>query len=148
MKPIVLSGFWVINAPRERIYKIVTDFENAHHYFPLVASSLRIVNKQGNNLTIDAVSKTFGIPFIVRMDTQLLPNKGFTSINSSIMAIEKESFILEEISSGTKIHYRNEVLIKNNILQLFAKLLIGKPALLFWKFAYIDKLQKLATKTH
>jgi hypothetical protein len=147
MKPIILKGSWVINASLQRIYEIVTDFENAPSYFPLVAKSLKIINKKGNYLSIDAVSKTFGIPFHVLMDTQLLPNKGFKSINSSVIAIEKESFIMEKISTGTKINYRNEVQIKNNILQIFAKMLIGKPALLFWKYAYIDRLQKLATNT-
>ncbi len=145
MKPIILTGTWVINASLQRIYEIVTDFENAPNYFPLVAKSLKIINKKGNYLSIDAVSKTFGIPFHVLMDTQLLPNKGFKSINSSVIAIERESFMMEEISTGTKINYRNEVQIKNNILQIFAKMLIGKPALLFWKYAYIDRLQKLAT---
>lgn len=147
MKPIILKGSWVINAPLPRIYEIVTDFENAHTYFPLVANSLKIINKKGNYLSIDAVSKTFGIPFHVLMDTQLFPNKGFKSINSSALAIENESFMMEEISTGTKITYRNEVQIKNTILQIFAKMLIGKPALLFWKYAYIDRLQKLATNT-
>lgn len=147
MKPVILAGTWVISAPLPRIYEIVTDFEHASTYFPLVANSLKIINKKGNYLTIDAVSKTFGIPFHVLMETQLFPNKGFTSINTSTLAIEHESFLMEEISTGTKITYRNEVQIKNNVFQLFAKMLIGKPALLFWKYAYIDRLQKLATST-
>ncbi len=144
MKSVVLAGSWIISAPLHRVYEIVTDFEKAHDYFPLVANSLKITNKKGNNLTIEAISKTFGIPFKVRMETELIPDKGFKSVNTSILAIEKESFMMEEVSNGTKIIYRNEVTIKNNILKLFAKLMIGKPALLFWKFAYIDRLQKLA----
>lgn len=144
MKPIVLSGTWVVNAPLRRIYEIVTDFENAPKYFPLVAGTLKITNKQGNHLAIKAVSKTFGIPFRVLMETQLLPNKGFKSINTSFLAIEDESFLMEEVTGGTKITYRNEVQIKNNYLQVLGKVLIGKPALLFWKYAYIDRLEKLA----
>jgi carbon monoxide dehydrogenase subunit G len=147
MKPIILAGTWVVNAPLDRIYEIVTDFESAPKYFPLVAHSLTIVNKQGNNLTIDAVTKTFGMQFHVTMETQILPNKGFKSINTSALAIEDESFLMEEVPAGTKIIYRNEVQIKNNVLQVFARMLIGKPALLFWKYAYIDRLQKLATNT-
>ena len=147
MKPIILAGSWVVHAPLPRIYKIVTDFENAHKYFPLVAASLKIINKTGNNLSIDAVSKTFGIPFHVAMSTQLLPNKGFKSVNTSALAIEDESFMMEPIPSGTKIVYRNKVQVKNNFLQIFAKILIGKPALLFWKYAYIDRLEKLAENT-
>ncbi|MFZ5377012.1 MAG: hypothetical protein ACOZAN_05130 [Patescibacteria group bacterium] len=145
MKPIILAGSWVIKAPRQRLYQIVTDFEKAAKYFPLVANSLKIIKKQGNNLTIEAVPKTFGIPFKVLMETQLFPNKGFKSINTSIVAIENESFMMEEIAEGTKIIYRNEVQIKNNYLKLLGKLLIGKPALWFWKFAYIDRLEEIAT---
>lgn len=145
MKPIILSGTWVVKAPLQRVYEIVTDFENAPKYFPLVAHSLKIISKNGNHLTIEATTKTFGMSFHVSMDTHLLPNKGFTSINTSILAIEDESFMVEEVPTGTKIIYRNEVQIKNNILQLFAKLIIGKPALLFWKYAYIDRLEKLAS---
>lgn len=144
MKPVVLAGTWVIKAPLECIYDIVTDFENAAKYFPLVANSLKIIHQDGDHLTIEAVSKTFGIPFHVIMETQLLPNKGFKSINTSALAIENESFLMETVPTGTKITYRNEVQIKNNIMQLFARMLIGKPALLFWKYAYIDRLQKLA----
>jgi hypothetical protein len=144
MKSVVLQGAWIVKAPLARLYEIVTDFENAPKYFPLVANSLKIIKKNGNFLTIDAVSKTFGIPFHVLMETELLPNIGFKSINTSLLAIEDESFLMEEVPTGTKITYRNEVQIKNNFLQIFARLLIGKPALLFWKAAYIDRLEKLA----
>ncbi len=125
----------------QRLYQIVTDFEKAPKYFPLVAQSMRITHRRGNFLKIEAVPKTFGIPFKVEMETQLLPNQGFISKNTSIVAFENESFLMEEVANGTKITYRNEVTIKNNFLQVFAKLLIGKPALMFWKFAYIDRLR-------
>lgn len=144
MRPVILEGTWIVNAPLARIYEIVTDFEHASTYFPLVATLLKITNKKGNSLSIDAISKTFGIPFHVSMNTQLLPGIGFTSINTSTLAIEQESFLMEEVPSGTKITYRNEVQIKNNFLKVFAKIVIGKPALLFWKWAYIDRLQQLA----
>jgi len=143
MKPVILSGSWIVKAPLPQIYKIVTDFENAHKYFPIVASRLKITQKNGHHLSIDAVSKTFGIPFHVLMETELIPNRGFKSINTSLLAIENESFLMEKVSTGTRIIYRNEVQIKNNLLQLFAKILIGKPALLFWKFAYINRIEKL-----
>ena len=146
MKPVVLSGTWVINASASRVFQIVTDFENAHKYFPLVAGTLKIINRKGNHLTIKALSKTFGISFNVLMETDIIPNKGFKSINTSILAIENESFLIEEVGNKTKILYRNEVEIKNNFLKIFAKLLIGKPALMFWKYAYIDRLEKLANE--
>ena len=72
--------------------------------------------------------------------------KGFKSINESALAIEDETFLMSEISGGTKINYQNNVTIKNNILKLFSKLLIGKPALIFWEHAYIDNLRKMLEK--
>jgi hypothetical protein len=143
MKPVSLTGSWIIKAPLSRVYEIVTDFEKTPAYFPAVAKSLKIIKKNGNHLSIQAVTKTFGIAFKVSMETDLYPNKGFKSINESALAIEDETFLMEETPIGTKINYRNEVTIKNNFLKLFSKLLIGKPALIFWEHAYINKLKKI-----
>lgn len=143
MKPVLLTGSWVIKAPLKNVYEIVSDFEKTPTYFPTVAKSLKIITRSGNHLSIQAVTKTFGIPFKVKMETDLLPNKGFRSINESILAVEDETFLSEEIPSRTKINYRNDVTIKNNLLKLFSKLLIGRPALIFWEHAYVDKIRKM-----
>lgn len=143
MKPVSLTGSWVIKAPLKSVYKVVTDFEKTPEYFPTVAKSLRIIKRNGNHLIIQAETKTFGLTFKVKMETDLLPFKGFKSINESFLAIEDESFLMEEVPAGTKINYRNDVIIKNNFLKLFSRLLIGKPALIFWEHAYIDKLKKI-----
>jgi len=58
MREINLKGSWVIRAPREEVYKIMTDFENMPKYFPKVAESLRIVSRNGNHLSIDAKAKS------------------------------------------------------------------------------------------
>lgn len=145
MKPVLLTGSWVVHAPLKRVFEIVTDFEKAPEYFPLVASSMKITNRTGNHRSITAVTKTLGMSFRVQMETEILPNKGFTSVNTSALAVEHESFLMEAVPTGTKITYRNEVEIKNNALQFFARLLIGKPALLFWKYAYINRLEKIAS---
>lgn len=143
MKPICLQGSWVVKAPMAKIYEIVSDFENAHKYFPKVAHSLKIKKREGNHLEIEAQSKTFGLKFNVKMKTQLIPPKGFKSINESALAIEDEAFLIEEVSGGTKINYLNKVTIKNNFLKLFSRIIIGKPALKFWEKAYINELRKL-----
>lgn len=143
MKPVSLKGSWVIKAPLKSVYEIVTDFEKTPEYFPAVAKSLRIIKRIDNHLSIQAVTKTFGVAFKVKMETDLLPLKGFKSINESVLAIENETFLMEETPVGTKINYQNDVTIKNNFLKLFSKLLIGKPALIFWEQAYIERLRKL-----
>lgn len=97
MKKVKLEGSWIIKAPREKVYKIVTDFENAPKYFPSVANSLKIIDKKSNNLIIEATTKTFGLTFKVLMKTKLCPPKGFLSINESSLAIEDEKFMVEEV---------------------------------------------------
>lgn len=146
MKPVSLQGTWIIKAPISEIYKIVTDFENAPIYFPKVAHSLKITKKEGRHLEIDAQSKTFGFTFKVKMKTELIPPRGFKSINESSLAIEDESFLMEESSEGTKITYINNVTIKNNFLKPFSRIIIGKPALKFWEKAYINRLKELTEK--
>jgi hypothetical protein len=146
MQPVSLTGSWVIKSPLKSVYGVVTDFEKTPEYFPAVAISLKIVDRSGNHLSIRAVTKTFGIPFKVKMETDLLPGIGFKSINESDLAIEDEAFLMEKIPEGTKIIYRNNVTIKNNVLKLFSRLLIGKPALVFWEHAYIDNLKRMLEK--
>lgn len=144
MKKIHLSGTWVVKSPREKIYKIMSDFENFPKYFPDVAQSVRIVKTDGNNLTIESKIKTFGRVFMVNMKTQLRPPFGFVSDNiSSIGSSGHEEFLMEEISEGTKINYVYEVNFKNPILRVFGGILIGWYAMRFWKHAVIDKLKEM-----
>lgn len=143
MKEKVLEGSWIIDAPIEDVYRIISDFEKAPEYFPLVAKGMRVISRDGNNLQIEATTNTFGINFKVKMKTTLLPGKGFKSINESGLAIEDEQFILKPVAEGTRIEYVNKVKIKNNILNMFSRLIIGKGALKFWEFAYINKLKKI-----
>ncbi len=146
MKIKVLKGSWIIDYPVEDIYKIISDFENAPKYFPLVSKGMKVISRDGNDLEIEATTNTFGINFKVKMKTTLMPNKGFKSINESGLAIEDEQFILKPVAQGTRIEYLNKVTIKNNILNMFSRLIIGKAALKFWEFAYINRLKKILAK--
>lgn len=143
MKEKVLKGSWIIDAPIEDVYRIISDFEKAPEYFPIVAKGMKVVSRDGNNLRIEATTNTFGINFKVNMKTTLLPNEGFKSINESALAIEDEQFIIKPVAEGTRIEYLNKVTIKNNILRMFSRLIIGKGALKFWEFAYINRLKKI-----
>jgi carbon monoxide dehydrogenase subunit G len=143
MKEKVLEGSWIINAPVEDVYRIISDFEKAPEYFPIVAKGMKVISRDGNNLEIEAATNTFGINFKVKMKTTLIPNKGFKSVNESALAIEDEYFTLKPVAEGTRIEYINKVKIKNNILNMFSRLIIGKGALKFWEFAYINRLKKI-----
>jgi carbon monoxide dehydrogenase subunit G len=144
MKKIHLKGSWIIKAPRDEVYKIMTDFENVPRNFPAVAQSLRIVGRQGNNLTIEAKAKTFGRVILVHMEMQLRPPVGYVSDNkSAIGTAGHEEFLMEEVPEGTKINYTYDVEIDNPFLRIFGRVLIGWYAMRFWKRAVIDKLKEI-----
>ncbi|MFA5986522.1 MAG: SRPBCC family protein [Parcubacteria group bacterium] len=147
MKKILLQKSWVINAPREEVYKIMSDFENMPKYFPKVAQSLHILKRDGNNLTIEAKAKTFGRIISVQMETQLRPPKGYVSDNKSgIGTFGYEEFLMEEISEGTRINYSYNIELKNPILRILGGFLIGWYAMRFWEHAVIDKLKEMLEK--
>ena len=147
MKKIILKKSWVINAPREEVYKIMSDFENMPKYFPKVAESLQILKRDGNNLTIIAKAKTFGRIFSVQMETELRPPIGYVSDNkSAIGSSGHEEFLMEEIPEGTRINYYYDVELKNPILRFLGRFLIGCHAMRFWEHAVIDKLKEMLEK--
>ncbi len=147
MKKILLKKSWAIKAPREEVYKIMSDFENMPTFFPKVAKSLRILKRNGNNLTIEAKAKTFGRFFTAKMQTQLLPPIGYVSDNKSeIGTFGHEEFLMEEIPGGTKINYSYDITIKNPIFAILGNFLLGWYAMRFWEKAVIDKLKEMLEK--
>jgi len=146
MKRILLKGSWIVRAPRQEIYKIMSDFESWPKYFPKVADSARIIKKEGNNFEIEAKVKTFGRLVCVNMKTQLRPPLGFVSDNDNVGALGHEEFLMQEIPGGTKINYTYDVQLKNPIFRLFGRVLIGWYAMRFWKRVVIDKLKEMLEK--
>jgi len=146
MKKIILKASWIIKAPREDIYKIMSDFENMPKYFPAVAQSINIIKREGNNLTMEAKAKTFGKVISVHMETQLRPPFGYVSDNENIGTSGHEEFLMEEVLGGTKINYTYDVELKNPIFRIFGGPLIGWYAMRFWKHAVIDKLKEMLEK--
>ncbi len=147
MKKMHLKGSWIIKAPREEIYKIMSDFENMPKYFPAVAEQLEITERDGNNLVIKAEAKTFGRVISVDMKTELRPPFGYISENRNNIGISgHEKFLMEEIPEGTKINYVYDIELENPIFQIFGRFLIRWYAMRFWKHAVIDKLKEMLEK--
>jgi carbon monoxide dehydrogenase subunit G len=148
MKHIHLQGSWIINAPLEEVFNIITDFENMPKNFPKVAESVIITKREGNNLEIEAQVKSFGTTFPVKMKTKILPQRGFISDNQSSKfgTSGHEELLLKEVAGGTKIDYSYEVDIHKKWLRIIAKPLIGWFAMKFWKKAFIDRLRELLEK--
>lgn len=144
MKSIDLKGSWLVKAPRDKVYAVVSDFERMPERFPKVADSLRITRRDGNRLEIDAVAKSFGRRIPVKMRTELRPPFGFVSDNRSELGTAgHEELLLEEVAGGTMINYRYQVELRKPLIRLLARPLIGWYAMRYWKKAFVDQLKKI-----
>ncbi len=148
MKEIKLHKQWIVKAPVEDIAKIVTDFENLPKYFPKVAESVQINKRDGNNLEMEAMVKSFGRSFKVKMNTQILPGKGFISDNDSYQfgTSGHEELLLSPHVDGTLIDYTYQVTIHKKWLRIIATPLIKWYSMKAWEKAVIDELKKIVEK--
>jgi carbon monoxide dehydrogenase subunit G len=145
MKQIHLQSSWMIKAPIGEVFKIISDFEKMPKYFPKVAKSIIITKREGNNFEIDAIAKSFGTTFPVKMKTQIIPQRGFISdnTNAKLGISGHEEFLLKAAAAGTKIEYTYDVDIHNRWLRIIAKPLIGRFAMKTWENAVIDRLREM-----
>ncbi len=148
MKEITLHKQWVIKARIEEVFKIVTDFEKLPEYFPKIAESIRLNNREGDNLDIEAVVKSFGRRFKVRMKTQILPGKGFISDNDSYQfgTSGHEELLLSSCPEGTLVDYTYKVSIHKVWLRFIATPLIKWYSMKAWEKAFIGQLKKIVEK--
>ncbi len=126
----------------------MTDFEKWPEYFPRVAESIRVINRDGNNLKIEAIVKSFGQKFLVKMKYQILPERGFISDNenSKLGISGHEEFLLSENQEETVINYTYKVFIRKPWLRVVAKPLISWYSMKYWEKAVIDELKRLVEK--
>ena len=144
MSRLVLEGNWFINAPREKIYAIMSDFESMPKHFPSVAKSVKILSQEGNKLEIEAVAPFMGKEMTAHMQTELIPPKGYISHNNSPITKDGiEKFFMEEENGGTRITYTYDIEVRNPLLRIIAKPLIGGFSMWQWKRAVIDKLREM-----
>lgn len=145
MKEITLQDQWIIKAPVEEVFRIVTDFEKFPEYFPKVAESVQINERDGNNLDMEATVRSFGRKFQVKMKTQILPGKGFISDNDSYQfgTSGHEELLLSEHREGTLIDYTYQVSIHKKWLRVVATPLIKWYSMKYWEKAVIEQLRKI-----
>jgi carbon monoxide dehydrogenase subunit G len=145
MNQITLHKQWLIKAPVEKVFNIMTDFEKFPERFPKVAKSINVTKREGNYLEMDAVAKSFGKDFKVKMKTQILPGKGFISDNDSYEfgTSGHEEFLLSAQPDGTIIDYTYQVTIHKKWLSVFATPLIKWYSMKFWEKAVIDQLKQI-----
>lgn len=148
MNQITLRKQWVVKAPVDDVFRIMTDFEKFPENFPKVAESVRIDKREGNNLEMEATVKSFGKSFRVKMKTQILPGKGFISDNDSYQfgTSGHEELLLSEHVEGTLIDYTYQVAIHKKWLRVIAVPLIRCYSMKYWEKAVIDRLKKMLEK--
>lgn len=122
MNKITLHGKYLIKAPKQKVYEIITDFERSVDLFPDVAKSIKILERSGNTLRIEAQTRPnrFSKLYTVFMETELDPPDGFHSINTSAVGVEDETVRLVETDDGTVFDYENTMEITNKFYRLIA----------------------------
>lgn len=145
MKEITLHKSWVIKSSVDEVFKIMTDFENLPKYFPKVAEAVNIKKREGNYLEMEAVVKSFGKKFQVKMKTHILPGRGFISDNDSYQfgTSGHEELLLSPHPEGVLIDYTYQVTIHKKWLQVIAVPLIRWYSMKYWERAVIDQLKKI-----
>lgn len=141
---ITLHGKWIIKAPLGEVFALMTDFEKFPEHFPKAARSIRIIKREGNDLEMYAIVRSFGKTFPVTMKTRILPDRGFISDNKSpeFGTSGHEEFLLSACSEGTVIDYTYQVTIHKRWLRIVARPLIGWFSMKFWEKAVIKELRK------
>lgn len=148
MNEITLHNQWVVKAPVNDVFRIMTDFEKFPEHFPKVAESIQINKRVGDCLEMDATVKSFGKRFKVRMKTQILPGKGFISENNSYQfgTSGHEEMLLSQDPRGTLVDYTYQVAIHRKWLGIIAVPLLRWYSMKYWEKAVIDRLKKILEK--
>jgi len=148
MKEITLHDQWLIRAPIEDVFRIMTDFENFPKYFPKVADSIQVKKREGDYMEMVAIVKSFGKEFPVQMKTQILAEKGFLSDNENPVfgTSGHEELLLSKNPEGTLIDYTYRVSIHKTWLRIVALPLIRWYSMKYWEKAVISELKKMLEK--
>lgn len=148
MKEITLHDQWLVKAPVEDVFRIMTDFEKFPEHFPKVAESIQVKKREGNYVEMDTIVKSFGKKFPVKMKTHILPGKGFISDNDSFEfgTSGHEEMVLSGSSEGTLIDYTYRVSIHKAWLRVVATPLIRWYSMKYWEKAVISELRKVLEK--
>lgn len=148
MQELTLHDQWLVKAPIQDVFRMMTDFEKFPEYFPKVAASIKMEKREGNELEMIATAKSFGKEFPVRMKTRILPREGFISDNDNpkFGTSGHEELRLSQAPEGTLIDYTYRVSIHKAWLRAVATPLIRWYSMKYWEKAVIGELRKALEK--
>lgn len=102
MKPIRWEGAWTIRAPRDEVYRWVTDFERWAELMPGIVKSARVISRTETAVVLEGEFNLLGRKGRGVMNIRLRPPAGYDADNvSEKLGEEKEAIRLEEIPEGT-----------------------------------------------
>jgi len=145
---VAVHGDWLVRADRESVYAIVSDFERMPEHFPKVARAMRLVDRDGDVLTLEAESASFGSLFPsarIEMTATLLPALGYrcTTHNLTFDTTGDEELLLVDDPEGTRINYTYFVTVRHRRLKPLYAWMVSTFALPYWKRSFVDPLESL-----
>ncbi len=146
---LAISARWQIDAPRESVYAIASDFKAMPTHFPKLAHSASILAHTGDHLKIEVEAASFGRIFPrvkISIDAELLPGYGYcaSTFNHTFNTTGKEQLLLHDSGSGTEIEYTYVVTAKRKWLRPLYGWLVRTFGLPYWKKCYLQPLTSLA----
>jgi len=66
---------------------------------------------------------------LLKEEREVRPVEGFVPTSTSSIGVEQESFMMEEILEGTRVHYLNVVEARSRLFRLFGFVLLRHVAL-------------------
>lgn len=150
---VAVHGDWLVRAERESVYAIISDFERMPEHFPKVARAIRLVKRDGDVLTLEAESASFGSLFPtakIEMTATLLPGRGYrcTTHNLTFNTTGDEELLLVDDPEGTRIKYTYFVTVRRRWLKPLLAWMVSTLALPFWKRSFVDPLESLVKAQH
>ena len=145
---VAVHGDWLVRADRESIYAIVSDFERMPEHFPKIARAMQLVERDGDVLTLEAESASFGSLFPsakIEMTATLLPGQGYrcTTHNLTFDTTGDEELLLVDDPQGTRIKYTYFVTVRRRWLKPLYSWMVSTFALPYWKRSFVDPLESL-----
>jgi hypothetical protein len=143
---VAVRGDWLVRADRDAVYAIISDFERMPEHFPKIARAMRLVERDGDVLTLEAEAASFGSLFPsvkIEMTATLLPGRGYrcTTHNVTFHTTGDEELLLVDDPEGTRIGYTYYVTVRHRWLKPLYAWLVAAFGLPYWKRAFVDRLE-------
>lgn len=145
---VTVRGDWLVRADRESVYAIVSDFERMPEHFPKLARSIKLVERDGDVLTLEAEAGSFAswLPSAkIELTATLIPGRGYrcTTRNLTFNTAGNEELLLVDDPEGTRINYTYFVTVRARWFKPLFAWMVTAFGLPFWKRSFVDPLESL-----